>query len=126
MLDSMHHMCSDALVVGSRIVSNSFVNERLVLIDLVEFSRFSVCPHGVVINSVEFQSFSVVSRDLEAAHANRLAAEGVQLSLVSHANQLLLGLGDFLEAWKFPTWFIKKSIVLGMNGYRDWIINPKT
>jgi len=59
-------------------------------------------------------------------HADRLTAEGVQLSLVSHANQLLLGLGDLLEAGKFPTWFVKKSIVTCTDSYCDWIINPKT
>jgi len=90
---------SDALAVRSRIESNSLVNERLVPINLTEFGRFSIYPHGVAIDSIEFQSFGVVARDLEAAHAHRLAAEGVQLSLVSHANQLLLGLGDLLEAW---------------------------
>jgi len=101
MLDSMCHVHSDMLAVGSGIESNSFVNERLVLINLVEFSRFGIYPHGVAIDSIEFQSFSMVARDLEAAHADRLTAEGVQLSLVSHANQLLLGLGNLLEAWKF-------------------------
>jgi len=126
MLDSVYHVYSDTLVVGSRIESNSFVNKRLVLIDLVEFSRFCVYPHGVAIDSVEFQSFSMVARDLEAVHVDRLTVEGVQLSLVSHANQLLLGLGDLLEAWKFPTWFVKKSIVTRIDSYRDWIINPKT
>jgi len=125
-LDGTHHVHSDTLVVGSRIESNSLVNERLALINLVEFSRFSIYPHGVAIDSIEFQSFSVVARDLEVVHAHRLAAEGVQLSLVSHANQLLFGLGDLLEAWKFQTSFIKKSIVMRTNGYRDWVINPKT
>jgi len=84
---------SDTLVVRPGIESNSFINERLVLIDLVEFSRFDIYLHGVAIDSIEFQSFSMVARDLEAVHVCRLAAEGVQLSLVSHANQLLLGLG---------------------------------
>jgi len=124
--DGMHHVHSDTLAVRSRIESNSLVNERLVLINLIEFSRFSICPHGVAIDSIEFQSFGMVARDLEAMHAHRLAAEGVQLSLVIHANQLLLGLSDPLEAWKFPTWFIKKSIGTRTNSYRDWIINPKT
>jgi len=75
---------------------------------------------------IEFQSFGVVARDLEAAHVNRLAAEGVQLSLLAMRISFLLGLGDILEAWKFPTWFIKKSTVMCMNSYRDWVINPKT
>ena len=79
-------MHSDKLAVGSRIASNSFVNKRLVLINLFEFSCFCVYPHGVAIDLVEFQSFSVVARDLEAVHADGLTAEGVQLSLVRHAN----------------------------------------
>jgi len=112
MLDSMCHVHSDTLAVGSGIESNSFV----------------ICPHGVAIDSIEFQSFSVVARDLEAAHVHRLTAEGVQLlaSLVSHANQLLLGLGNLLETLKFPTWFVKKSIVTCTDSNRDWVINPKT
>jgi len=126
LLDSMYHVYSDTLVVGSRVEANSFVNERLVLIDLIEFSRFGVYPHGVAIDSIEFQCFGVVARDLEAAHVHRLAAEGVQFSLVSHANQLLLCLGDLLETWKFLSWFVKKSIVTRIDSYRDWIINPKT
>jgi len=80
----------------------------------------------VAIDLVEFEGFCIVAGDLEAVHVNRLTAEGVQLSLVSHANQLLLGLGDFLETWKFPTWFIKKSIITCIDSYRDWIINLKT
>jgi len=117
---------SDMLVVRSGIESNSFVNKRLVLINLVELSRFCVYPHGVAVDSMEFQSFSMVARDLEAVHVDRLTAEGVQLSLVSHANQLLLGLGDLLEAWQFPAWFVKKSIVMRADSYRDGVINPKT
>jgi len=124
--DSIYDVYSDTLVVGSGVESNSFVNERLVLIDLIEFSRFCIYPHGVAIDSIEFQSLSVVVRDLEAVHVDRLTAEGVQFSLVSHANQLLLGLGDLLETWKFPTWFVKKSIVTCIDSYRDWVINPKT
>jgi len=68
----------------------------------------------------------MVARDLEAIHVDRLTTEGVQLGLASHANQLLLGLGNLLEAWKFPTWFVKKSIVTRIDSYRDWVINPKT
>jgi len=67
----------------------------------------------------------MVARDLEVVHVDGLTVEGVQLSLVSHVNQLLLGLGDLLEAWKFPTWFVKESIVTRTDSYRDWIINPK-
>jgi len=126
MLDSMCHVHSDALVVRSGIESNSFVNERLALINLVEFRRFGIYPHGVAIDSIKFQSFSMVARDLEAAHACRLTAEGVQLSLVSHANQLLLGLGNLLETWKFLTWLVKKSTVTCIDSNRDWVINPKT
>jgi len=97
--DGMYHVHSDTLVVRSRIESDSLVNERLVLINLTEFGRFSIYPHGVAIDSIEFQGFGMVARDLEAMHAHRLAVEGVQLSLVSYANQLLLGLGDLLETW---------------------------
>jgi len=104
-------------------LSDSFVNKRLLLINLVEFRRFCVCPHGVAIDSVEFQSFSMVARDLEVAHVDGLAAEGVQLDLVGHAHQLLLSLGDL---WKFPTWFVKKSIVTCTDSCQDRIINPKT
>jgi len=118
MLDSMYHVHSDTLVVGSRIVSNSFVNERLVLINLIELSCFCVYPHGAAIDLVEFQSFCVVAGDLEAVHVNRLTVERVQFSLVSRANQLLLGLGDLLEAWKFPAWCVDSD--------RDRVINPKT
>jgi len=69
------------LVVGSWIESNSFVNERLALINLVEFSRFGIDPHGVAIDSIEFQSFSVVARDLEAMHVHRLTALRKECSL---------------------------------------------
>jgi len=81
MLDSTYQVHSDTLVVGSRIESNSFVNKRLALIDLVEFSCFCVYPHGVAIDSVKFQSFSMVARDLEAMHVDRLTAEGVHLTV---------------------------------------------
>jgi len=66
MLDSIYHVYPDTLVVGSRIEPNSFVNERLVLINLIEFSRFGIYPHGVAIDPIEFQSFGMVAWDLEA------------------------------------------------------------
>jgi len=99
MLNGTYHVYPNALVVGSRIVSDSLINERLVLINLIKFSRPCVFPRGVIICTVEFQSFCMVVGDLEAIHVDRLTAEGVQLRLVSHANQLLLGLGDLLESW---------------------------
>jgi len=81
MLGGMHHVHLDAPAVGSRIASNSFVNERLVLTNLTEFSCLCVCPHGVAIDAVKFQSFCAVARDFKAAHANRLAAEECSLAL---------------------------------------------
>jgi len=92
--DGTCHVHSDALAVRSRIESNSFVNERLVLIDLTEFGRFSIYPHGVAIDSIEFQSFGMVARDLEAAHAHRLTAEGVQFMLEVQLAQLVFHKGQ--------------------------------
>jgi len=75
MLHSAHHVNPNAFVVRSRIESNSFVNERLMLIDLTEFGCFGICPHSVTVDTIKFQGFGMVARDLKSIHVDRLTAE---------------------------------------------------
>jgi len=86
MLHCIKHVHSDALVVRPRIESNSLIKKRRALINLTQLSQFSISPQGVAVDVIKFQSLGVVARNLEAAHADRLAAEGVQLGLIHHAN----------------------------------------
>jgi len=85
MFDSVHHMDSNFLEVGSGIESCSFVDERFVFIDLVQLSYFRISPHRVTVHAIQFHRFNVITRDLETAHVHRFVTEGMELRFVRHA-----------------------------------------
>ena len=82
MFNSVHHVDSNLLEVGSGIESYSFIDKRLAFIDLVLLSHLCISPHRVPIHAIQFHCLNVITRYLETVHVYWFVTEGMELRFV--------------------------------------------
>ena len=121
MLDIKDKMDSDLPVTIRRLDSLAKVLESAVFIELGHLQGSGVLPFGVAIALIKLQSMIIIPWDLISILVSWCCAIGAKLSLVGHAEKLLL---SFCNAFKLlPTIKVKQVIFFGINGTSNRVIS---
>jgi hypothetical protein len=78
-------------------------------------------PLSIAALVIKWLGVSKVSRDLVSTLESGCCAEGLELSLVNHAMQFLLALGNPTES--FPSINVQEIVISCINGTGDGIIS---
>ena len=113
-------MGADSLVPSRFLVAIPVVLECFVIHELGEFQRHGVMPHCVAVLLINAHGILRTLWNLETKLVSLGLALGTQLRLIDEAFELLFILGDSFET--FPSWFVKQSVLLGVQCTRDGII----
>jgi hypothetical protein len=118
MFDSVDEMYTSSCIQG-QVDILSLVIEGLIFINLTEFFRCRVLPLGVLVVFIDTNSLFVVAGNWNPYMYTALVRN--ECSLVSTADKSFLGLGSFLESWKFPAGSVE-YVLFSVDGNGNWSV----